>query len=349
MASSSDISASERIAWIDAAKGLSIILIVLGHIMSVAEPSAFYIYIYAFHVPLFFFVSGLTLKPRGDELRSVIIKKSKTILLPYFIYSLIGYAFYLSGYFVAQLFGLQIKQFDYGLLTPLLGIFYGTLGDGRLINTPMWFLIALFCTFMIGYVINRSVTSRLLSWMIVVALAVIGYWLSEYKLPWSLSPALVGLIFFQAGYTHRQIWPESWPKLPAWFLFVFLFILSMFSYINGFAAIANMQLGNPLMYLFFSFVGLYAVIALTQAIAKNSGLLSLLGKFSMAILVIHMLVIKSVKVIMAVLLQTSIAEIETQVLPSLLVLVLTVALLIPCVKIMERFFPISLGKPARQA
>lgn len=42
---------SKRIEWIDIAKGIGIILVIFGHIIS---PSNFRTWIYSFHIPLFF-------------------------------------------------------------------------------------------------------------------------------------------------------------------------------------------------------------------------------------------------------------------------------------------------------
>ena len=54
----------KRIAWLDTAKGIGIILVVLGHSMSpiltghmVME--SLYKFLYMFHMPLFFFLSGV--------------------------------------------------------------------------------------------------------------------------------------------------------------------------------------------------------------------------------------------------------------------------------------------------
>ena len=126
---------SGRVSWIDAVKGLGIALIVLGHIASVETPSTLYLYIYAFHVPLFFFVSGLTLKPGRETFGAMLMGKGRSLLVPYFFYALLGYAFYLVGYGMAQALGLRIEQFNYGPWHPLIGIFIGTLGDGNLVNT----------------------------------------------------------------------------------------------------------------------------------------------------------------------------------------------------------------------
>ena len=123
-------SARGRVSWIDAAKGLGIILIVLGHIASVESPSLLYVYIYAFHVPLFFFISGLTLKPERDPFGTMLKGKLRSLLLPYLCYALLGYGFYIAGYGLAQALHLKIEQFNYGPWHPLLGVFIGTLGDG---------------------------------------------------------------------------------------------------------------------------------------------------------------------------------------------------------------------------
>jgi fucose 4-O-acetylase-like acetyltransferase len=74
MAASVDAAASERTDWIDAAKGMGIVLVVLGHAIGglhdarlMADDDAwqtvFYV-IYTFHMPLFFFLSGLFVEKR---------------------------------------------------------------------------------------------------------------------------------------------------------------------------------------------------------------------------------------------------------------------------------------------
>ena len=93
-------SAAARVGWIDTAKGLGIMLVVVGHVMRglvasklVADtPTVSFIdaWIYAFHMPLFFFLSGLFLcrsatKPLPEFMRD----KIGTIAYPYFVWSLI--------------------------------------------------------------------------------------------------------------------------------------------------------------------------------------------------------------------------------------------------------------------
>jgi acyltransferase len=335
-----------RVSWIDAAKGLGIVLIVLGHITSVESPSALYVYIYAFHVPLFFFISGLTLKPGREPFAVMLQGKFRSLLVPYLCYALLGYVFYILGYGMAQALNLKIEQFNYGPWHPLAGVFIGTLGDGNLVNAPVWFVIALFCTFVIGYGINSWLRSMLVRWVVVIALATAGYLVSrEVKLPWSLASALVGLVFFQAGHAHaRRFGLEPSPRRLLWPLLTVTLVISLFSFLNGFVTLADVELGHPVLYVLFAFSGLYLTIAVVQLLGPSTPWLVLLGQWSMAIMVIHMLIIKTVKVALSALLHTNIAQIEASWLPSLAVLLITVVLLVPSVWFMERFLPFTLGK-----
>lgn len=59
----------DRLHWVDYAKGIGIFLVVVGHVLrglvnsSILQPSALLFlvdrWIYGFHMPLFFFISGL--------------------------------------------------------------------------------------------------------------------------------------------------------------------------------------------------------------------------------------------------------------------------------------------------
>lgn len=90
-----------RESWVDYAKGIGIILVVFGHVnrglysagihVSEATYQQLDSIIYSFHMPLFFFLSGLfftsSLAHRGK--RKFIINKIDTIVYPYIIWSLL--------------------------------------------------------------------------------------------------------------------------------------------------------------------------------------------------------------------------------------------------------------------
>ena len=80
-----------RIRYLDIYKGLGIVLVVLGHME--ATPYFWKLLLNAFHMPLFFVAAGL-LTGEGRlyerESGSVIRDRARSILIPYFWFSLIG-------------------------------------------------------------------------------------------------------------------------------------------------------------------------------------------------------------------------------------------------------------------
>lgn len=141
-----------RIEWIDYAKGIGIFLVVLGHVLrglvdSVGagyeqELLAIDQWIYAFHMPLFFLLSGLFAdRAVTKSPRTFLIDRFQKILYPYFLWSaIIGALRIISG----QNKGTTLPQFFTGFWTTLyypIDIF--------------WFLFALFLISMIFYGLRK--------------------------------------------------------------------------------------------------------------------------------------------------------------------------------------------------
>ena len=96
-----DLLTHQRMRWIDYAKGVGIFLVVLGHTLrslvnsSILESStavsAIDQWIYAFHMPLFFFLSGLFIhRSTSKPLIDFVVDKLKVIGYPYVVWSLLG-------------------------------------------------------------------------------------------------------------------------------------------------------------------------------------------------------------------------------------------------------------------
>lgn len=92
----------KRYAFVDILKGIAILFIVYGHIIPGIFPS-FAKWITTFHIPLFFFVSGLLfneIKYRNN-FKTFLIGRGKGLVLPFLIFSLIvaiGYYFLVDDY-----------------------------------------------------------------------------------------------------------------------------------------------------------------------------------------------------------------------------------------------------------
>lgn len=74
-----------RNSSVDIIKGIGIILVIMGHI---SENLFINRLIYSFHMPLFFILSGYAYinYNKTNNIKDFIIKKLKTIVIPYFIY-----------------------------------------------------------------------------------------------------------------------------------------------------------------------------------------------------------------------------------------------------------------------
>jgi fucose 4-O-acetylase-like acetyltransferase len=116
-----------RYSHIDVAKGIGILFIVLGHYWGLVHgPGEVYRIIFSFHVPLFFFLSGV-LMDYSDDLSATAVKKFSSYLKPYFVILALA-----SIYFILYENTNPIEYF--------LRVLYGT---GPTIPNkflPLWFL-----------------------------------------------------------------------------------------------------------------------------------------------------------------------------------------------------------------
>lgn len=79
----------KRLDYLDMAKGVGIILVVIAHSTFTSE--AVQAFITAFHMPLFFIVSGMLLSHTGEEkkdMKTIVKRKAGSILVPYVTFSI---------------------------------------------------------------------------------------------------------------------------------------------------------------------------------------------------------------------------------------------------------------------
>ncbi len=203
---------SERVEYIDIARGIGILLVALAH----ADVSLFSPYlhrlIYSFHMPLFFFLSGYFFNPE-IPFWALLKRRFNTVLKPYLVTILLIYIASLSftNMRFATVFGRIAKSL------------YGT---GYYIDwVQLWFLPCLFVTSLFAYVFYRIVLNRVnnryIRWsllLIVMAVAInfldIFYPFSIslpvknyelYGLPFSLDLVFLSGFFYMLGNEIRQI------------------------------------------------------------------------------------------------------------------------------------------------
>ena len=78
-----------RFDWVDIAKGIAIILMVVGHS---SIPVSFSRYIWSFHMPLFFVISGFLYDAdKYKNLLFLIKRRMQTLIVPYVFFSIIAF------------------------------------------------------------------------------------------------------------------------------------------------------------------------------------------------------------------------------------------------------------------
>ena len=91
MEETTDKKTSVRRTEIDVAKGFALFLVVFGHVLD--RDSIWAYWIFMFHMPVFFFLSGMTFRPEKYKSLSDFLKdKWKKRIIPYFIVTFIGLA-----------------------------------------------------------------------------------------------------------------------------------------------------------------------------------------------------------------------------------------------------------------
>ena len=188
---------SNRIGYLDLFRGIGILIMVMGH---VGFGNAFSHFYHAFHMPMWFFVSGylFSKKPRHQlSDRAYITKRFRSLMVPYFSFGLLFFAVWSV---------VHIRQWEPDDLIHLLFVNTNHLAYAD----ALWFLTALFFADCIYFLIRKHVPHGIPEHTAVVLLALFGnvaVKILPFRLPWALDAALVGVGLMHIGFlfgTHEE-------------------------------------------------------------------------------------------------------------------------------------------------
>lgn len=145
-----------RLSWIDIAKGIAIILVVVGHfIQSYGKDLDFLLrLIYSFHMPVFFVISGLTFNWNSKAL-IFIKKKVKALLFPYILFVIITFVYNV----IAALLKGQLSE-ELEILNKSIFQTVFVTSDSYFIN--LWFLPCLFLALVFLYIIFHCIKNDIM-------------------------------------------------------------------------------------------------------------------------------------------------------------------------------------------
>ncbi|MBG6062544.1 fucose 4-O-acetylase-like acetyltransferase [Flavobacterium sp. CG_9.1] len=196
---------TNRLQLLDIAKGITILLMVLGH---TSIPSVLSNFIWAFHMPLFFIASGWTTNWQKTDFIGFTKRKIETLIVPFLVYSLVVLLIH-----ILQGWG----DFNHWILNGWEAY-------------ALWFIPVLFVSSLFAKLIY-SIKNRYLILGCAFMFATISGILSFYKiqLPWSVSsvPFATALIVVGSELKRCSTWIED-SKL--WHILILFFVTAGISH-----------------------------------------------------------------------------------------------------------------------
>ncbi len=193
--------ANERTSWIDFLRGILIVLVVVGH-----SQVGFSKYIYWFHMPAFFMLSGYLFKPVANwkDWKSYALKKTTSLLIPYSLFLIL--------FLVARCLYFYLTQTPFNYSLEIHNALYG----GRVVlgvYGALWFITVLWFTQIVYSKINLVFKKQ---WLITLVVF-IAYLLSHIEswhlvntghlrpIPLNVDVALITLAYFHISFLLKEL------------------------------------------------------------------------------------------------------------------------------------------------
>ena len=188
----------ERYEELDLMKGIGILLVYLGHSFNLnnLEWNGAFVYLYrstySFHMPLFFFISGLLSNTNKEIILGKFYKgKIKRLLIPYFFINFIDF-------FPRTLFPHLVNSKFEGIKEVL---FYGT--------RISWFVYTLFIIFMVFPFLAKYILKKDKYYLFGLFLIILNYLkIFENIEIFSLKAVVSYLLYFYIGYIIKPFYKE---------------------------------------------------------------------------------------------------------------------------------------------
>lgn len=294
---------SSRIQWVDIAKGLGIFFVFLGHTTFQDEP--WRVWIYAFHMPLFFFLSGITYnEEKYQQIKDLLLSKFKSIFIPYIALCMIE----LISYFITLLHGFfRGGKIDLAILCKkIAGILIGIRG------TPWycayWFLLCICAVYVFMYLLIKSARKMklctpktLVVWLssILLCCGIVYGKLRLPYLPWAIDVAFVSTFFSILGWKSKADFAKKISGKLMWGAAggSILFCMLNFYYSGISIDMYSNRYGYGLLFILAALLGSIFVIAVSQRINDKRGIIAHIGKNSLYYYGVNVLVLKIVDVL----------------------------------------------------
>ena len=203
----------QRIKWVDELKGAILIMICMGHIAGMVFTPQKIKYIAelltTIGVPTFFFLSGLLYMSKVSTLKSYFTRKTKSLLIPYILLSLLFTLFdpyiYKPSYLVEVLhyprltLPVTLNAFTQASIEFFFGdILCTAVGISSRATLPLWFVFVLYVVTVSYYWIYSMLRSQVKTGFIAVLFMVMAFvlcWLGIGTI-FKIGPILMAFFFY---------------------------------------------------------------------------------------------------------------------------------------------------------
>lgn len=250
-----NIESNNYLDWIDWAKVIGIYLMVLGHGGLVnADIRQF---IFAFHMPLFFILSGFLYKQR--TFFETLKRNFHSLLVPYFIMNV---SLFLLDSIIKIFIGTMSFQeilSNWGAI--VLGLGYNT-EHFIPVSTPLWFLYALFIIQTIISLGKTKIVRYSIMFLAIGAFIFLNKRNIDTLVP--IDSAMLALPFFIFGFEFKKIIRKQYS---IYLLPILLLLLILINYYNGRVDINICKYGNSLLLAYLGGIcGTFLVVGMSRYI-----------------------------------------------------------------------------------
>lgn len=267
----------KRIEYIDIAKGIGIILVVIGHtINGFSLPG---MWIWSFHMPLFFIISGLCFDATRNRLfLPFVIKKLRTLLFPLLVFSILMVL--LKSLIFPETFKLSILKHNFP-------------------DVAYWFVLILFLSEILFFCINKIGNRHYCMALLFISLFMgqILY-INNISFSYSLGSVFVCTFFYGfANIFRRTIFlflnkvETNYKNIIASAILLFIPMVSVY-FVNNTIDLRLNRIPEPIAYhILIAFVGGGSILLLSKLLSKVDfikDVMIYIGKNSLIILLLHM-------------------------------------------------------------
>lgn len=310
---------TKRIEWIDICKGLGIFLVVIGHTGIAKASQTAYDWIYSFHMPFFYMISGLVFnETKYDTFGKYIKRRLKTLVIPFFILNTI-------------LFGIAKVLDLYNIQPPIHELFTGVLA--------MYFLRVLFILEIYYFFINKFFKTYYLKLIAVVILISLSSYINKnYHTGylWYIMPG-IPLLYYSLGNILKNCIKIYAANIKIYNLIILIILSLTFS-----LCIISANVDFIFRDIILAISGIITLLSIGLIVSKTpyhciKDSITYIGMNTLVIVAFHQIIYNGLTII------TKRIELSTIMDSGIRMISVWVILVILC-KLFNKFLPIAIGK-----